>query len=322
MRARVIGCGVAGLSCALRLVEAGFEVEIWARALPPHTTSNVAAAIWYAYKAGPADKVEVWARASYAEFQRLARDPQSGVQMRTGLELLPERDAAPEWRAELVSFRAARRDELRPGSPSGFVFAVPVIEMPIYLEFLKQRFLARGGVIRERAIATLADAWTDAPLVVHCSGLGARTIVDDRELHPIRGQVVRVERRAVELFALDDYAPAGITYVVPRAHDCVLGGSAEEGREDLEPDESETRAILSRCRALVPALAGARVLGTAVGLRPGRASVRLEAECPRPGTLVVHDYGHGGAGVTLSWGCADSVLALARAFAAQNLKMR
>ena len=66
-------------------------------------------------------------------------------------------------------------------------------------------------------------------------------------------------------------------------------------------------AILARCAALVPQLAGARIIGHRVGLRPGRPTVRLETELLAGGP-VVHCYGHGGAGVTLAYGCANEVV--------------
>ena len=132
-----------------------------------------------------------------------------------------------------------------------------------------------------------------------------------RELRAIRGQLVRVERGAVERFTLDDYDPRGVTYVIPRSQDCILGGSADDGREELIPSEATTTAILERCAALEPRLAQARVLSVSVGLRPARSAVRLERESPRPGSTLIHNYGHGGAGVTLSWGCAHEVAMLA-----------
>ena len=97
---------------------------------------------------------------------------------------------------------------------------------------------------------------------------------------------------------------------MPRTHDCILGGTAEAGVDRLEADDAQTRAILERCAALAPHLAGAEVLEVKVGLRPGRDQVRLEVERPQPNKLVIHDYGHGGAGVTLSWGCAEEVVSL------------
>jgi D-amino-acid oxidase len=89
----------------------------------------------------------------------------------------------------------------------------------------------------------------------------------------------------------------------------VVGGTAEEGAWGTEPDAAVAEAILARAAALVPALAGAPVRAHKVGLRPGRPSVRLEAE-RRGAQTIVHNYGHGGAGVTLSWPCADEVVAL------------
>ena len=89
----------------------------------------------------------------------------------------------------------------------------------------------------------------------------------------------------------------------------MLGGTAEVGRDDLAVDPATADAIVARCTALVPALAGAAVLSHAVGLRPGRDAVRLDAADVGAGRLV-QCYGHGGAGVTLSWGCAADVVAL------------
>jgi D-amino-acid oxidase len=312
-RVLVIGGGVSGLSCGVRLCEAGYEVELWTRDPVHATTSRIAAAIWYPYHAGPPERVARWALASLRVFEELARDPASGVRLREGLELLPAGVPDQSWLASLPH-RAATAQELarHPGFPRGWTYRVPVVEMPIYLGWLEHRFHTLGGSIRLRAIGSLDEAFEHSNLVVHCSGLGARELADDAEIHPIRGQIVRVPRSQVERFVLDDHGAGGISYVVPRSDDCVLGGSAEEGSTNLEPDPATTAAILARCRALEPRLAHAEVLEVLVGLRPGRKTVRLEAESPRPSTLLVHDYGHGGAGVTLSWGCADEVLELVR----------
>ena len=122
----------------------------------------------------------------------------------------------------------------------------------------------------------------ECELVADCAGLGARELASDPSLVGVRGQVVRVERSGVERFTLDDFDPAVITYVVPRATDCILGGSAQEGREDVAPDAAEAQQIVERCRRLEPKLARATVLGTAIGIRPWRPEVRLEAEVPWP----------------------------------------
>ena len=77
---------------------------------------------------------------------------------------------------------------------------------------------------------------------------------------------------------LDQSDPRRLVYVVPRESDVVLGGTAQEGAEDRRPDPAATEAIRARCAALVPALRDAPVLDVAVGLRPARPAVRLEAE--------------------------------------------
>ena len=126
----------------------------------------------------------------------------------------------------------------------------------------------------------------------------------------MRGQVVVVGQVGVEQWLLAQTDPVALTYVVPRERTVVLGGTADVGATGLEPDPATAEAVLERCCALVPALRGAPVLAHRVGLRPTRSSVRLEAGLLADGRPVVHDYGHGGAGVTLSYGCADDVVRL------------
>jgi D-amino-acid oxidase len=306
----IIGGGVSGLSCAIRLLEAGYAVQVWARDLAPQTTSSVAAAVWYPYRAFPEALVLGWSAATYAELAQLAaEEPAAGVIVRGGLELFRAPEPDPWWRSAVPSFRRAGPSELPAGFSDGFVFEAPVVEMPVYLASLEARVVALGGRIVRRAIRSLDEAPGESQVVVNCAGLGARELVGDATMVPIRGQIVRVAQVGLEQFIFDDHGPGGVTYIVPRTRDIVLGGTAQEGDERLAPDAATAEAILARCAALEPRLRGAEVLEHKVGLRPGRPAVRLETE-RRGGRLVVHNYGHGGAGVTLSWGCADEVARL------------
>ncbi|MDQ3453644.1 MAG: FAD-binding oxidoreductase [Actinomycetota bacterium] len=192
-------------------------------------------------------------------------------------------------------------------------FTVPVIEMPVYLGYLVTRLRRAGGVIQQRWIAALDEARTICPVVVNCAGLGAGALARDATLSPIRGQVVRVANPGLTRFLLDDHHPQGVTYVVPRSRDVVLGGTTQQGSSDLRPEPETAASILRRCIALEPALEGVEVLGHAVGLRPGRPAVRVEVEALPGGGYCIHNYGHGGAGVTLSWGCAATALERATA---------
>lgn len=293
---------MVGLTCAVRLCEAGHDVHILARDLPLETTSAVAAAWWYPYRALPYDRVTDWSRRTYDVLEGLAPDPTTGVTMRDSLEV-HRRPVDDPWWARAVP--ALTRERCLPaGYVDGWRFTAPVVEMPTYLAYLVTRLHEAGGDLTRLALAALPR---HEDVVVNCTGLGSRLLADDGTVHPVRGQVVRVEQVGLERVWLDSEA---VTYVVPRRHDIVVGGTSDEGHWDRRPDPATAESILRRATLLVPELARARVLGHRVGLRPARGQVRLEVE-PRVGAApVVHCYGHGGAGVTLSWGCADEVASL------------
>jgi D-amino-acid oxidase len=302
VRIVVVGAGVIGLTCAHRLVRAGHTVEVWSRDAIQDTTSAVAAALWYPYRALPEDAVTRWAGATYDMLAILSVRPETGVALRRGRELLREPRPDPWWAPAVP--RLSRVAGPPPGYADGYELAAPIVRMPTYLPWLLDELAAAGVRLRARTLTDLGPARDAADVVVNCTGLGARELVGDPALTGVRGQVVRVADPGLAGWLLDEEHPDGMVYVVPRGTDVVCGGTAIDG-ESLDPDPVEARRILARCTALVPELAGAPILGHAVGVRPVRTAVRLE----RDGD-VVHCYGHGGAGVTLSWGCADEVVAL------------
>jgi D-amino-acid oxidase len=297
-RVVVVGAGVVGLSCAVRLLEAGHAVSVVARDLPLETTSAVAAALWYPYRAYPFERVTAWSATTYDELVRLSSDDATGVVMRAGTELLREPAPTPWWSSAVPELRALA--DVPDGYAAGWTFEAPVVEMPVYLPWLVARIEALGGTVTRMALSGLPDL---AEVVVNAAGLGARLFAHDGSVLPVRGQVVYVEQVGLDRWWLDSSGPV---YVVPRSQDIVVGGTEEEGEWDRTPDPDVATLVLRRAVELVPELTGAGVRGHRVGLRPARPEVRLEAE-QRGGTRVVHCYGHGGAGVTLSWGCAGEV---------------
>ncbi|CAA9401574.1 MAG: D-amino-acid oxidase [uncultured Rubrobacteraceae bacterium] len=305
----VIGCGVIGLSTAVLIRENGLDARIVAAAPPEETTSAVAAAIWYPYRAYPEGDVLRWGGRTFEVFEELAALPETGVRMREGIELRRSRAPEPWWSAAVPGVRRCGSEELPSGYHDGHAFVVPVVEMPVYLRYLQERFAASGGTVERRMVADPDDLAEESGLVVNCTGLGARELVGDGSMTPVRGQVLRVRNPGLDRFFLDEDDPEGVTYVVPRSRDCILGGTADEGTWNLEPNPDTAAAILRRCSVLEPRLADAEVLEHRVGLRPGRPEVRLEREDGR-GVPVIHNYGHGGSGITLSWGCAEEVVAL------------
>lgn len=307
MRVIVVGAGVIGLSVAVRLAEAGHEVGVLARDLPPETTSAVAAALWYPYRALPRDAVTRWSAATYGELSHLAEvNPESGVAVRWGTELLRGPASTPWWRAAVPHLEAL--DGPPDGFSGGWRLPVPVADMSAYLPWLVSRLESLGATLTRSWLTALPRPSAEVA-VVNCTGLAARVIADDPTIVPVRGQVVLVEQPGLSEWLLEQSDTERLTYVVPREQTVVIGGTAQEGVYDPRPDPATADEILARARVLVPALAQARVIGHRVGLRPTRPAVRLEAERDGAGTLV-HCYGHGGAGVTLSWGCADDVAAL------------
>jgi D-amino-acid oxidase len=306
MHVLVLGAGISGLSSAVRLFEAGHTVEIWARDRPRETTSAVAAAIWYPYRAAPADKVSRWGAVTFHELVRLAANPETGVTLREGFELFREPAGDPFWASAVPGFRRATAAELPAGYVDGYAMRLPVADMSIYLGWLEQRVTAGGANFIQRSIGHLGEARGAADVVVNCTGLGAREVAKDAEVFGVRGQVQVVNAPQVSSFFIDDLTT---TYIIPRVCDVVLGGTADEYVEENVVDPAAAASIRERCAQIVSGLEGAPVIANRVGIRPCRPAIRLEREVV-DGIRVVHNYGHGGAGVTLSWGCADDVAAL------------
>ncbi|MBI87781.1 MAG: amino acid oxidase [Euryarchaeota archaeon] len=303
MRCVVVGAGVSGLSCATRLLESGHEVIVLSDKFSPETVSDVAAAIWYPFLTAPADRADSWGIATYEELERLANNsPETGVKMRDGREYLREVSELPSWRDKIASFRVLEDVEIPEGYVFGWEFRAPVIEMPLYMPWLKKGVLALGGEFRKELVSDLSDI--DCDVVVNCVGLGARELCEDREVRPVRGQVIFVKQDpGVGHF---DQQPETLAYTIPRSDVTVLGGTAQIDDWETEIREEDNQLILSKVEAMWPDLDRGKIIGGAVGLRPSRSEVRLEEEL-LGGRRVIHNYGHGGAGVTLSWGCADEV---------------
>jgi D-amino-acid oxidase len=322
-RVAIVGAGVSGLTCGVVLAEHGYRTNIFAEETGPRTTSAAAAAIWYPYDAGPADKIIAWALESYEAFRELSRDSRSGVSMielrtfsRRGLIEIPPWAVALGARHFDMSSEhagAARTDTSLIANPtaftSGFGMTVPLIDTTIYLDYLAQRFASVGGAITAGVrLANLAEVDPRFPLVINCSGIGAKSLVPDPDLEPHRGQVAVVSKLDLSCAIVSDDVP--LMYVIPRKNDCVFGGTNDLSA-DWAPDPSVTSRIIAECRTVLN-INEPRVIAERVGLRPFRKSgVRLELDHLPDGRPVIHDYGHGGAGFTVSWGCAASVLALA-----------
>ena len=187
---------------------------------------------------------------------------------------------------------------------------VPLTDTTIYLDYLTARFHKAGGEIHAHVrFEKLEDVDKRFDLVINCAGIGARELMHDADLEPHRGQVAIVPKiESLSAAIVCDDAP--LMYAIPRANDCVFGGTNDLS-ENLAADPATTQRIVGECSRVLK-INKPPVVAERVGLRPFRRSgIRLERDRLTDGRSVIHNYGHGGAGFTLSWDCAREVLQLA-----------
>ena len=373
------------------------------------TTSYGCGGLWMPFHIEPVDQVRVWARQTYERLLREAAAEDgggldaSGVGLFYGGKLLTAAPAAdddlPYWRDDVRDFcvitraewqthrqhvdganRAMRCACRRPAAqlealhfPDGYTHAISwltaVVNMPVYISRLVERFKALGGEFAapspsdgEGAASPTTSAHfhsfekvltqcagqepLDRVLLIHATGLGARELCHDHQVRPARGILLRV-RRPVHCFLQAEGGPLGTathpTYIIPRnGQMSSCGGTVlldddaaayrHGGAGNGEPLSDTDRAIRDdihrRCALLLPSVFAHTTPSDIAevwwdGLRPVRdGGVRLEWE-RRPWSAeegrgagatvhVVHNYGHGGGGVTVSWGCANACAELVR----------
>jgi len=355
LKITVIGCGISGLTTAIRLIEQGYSVSIISDLPVEETTSNVAAAFWYPFWTGDTPD-HSWYKESWAEFtfRKYVNDLFTGAPGVEKLQLVEYFDASLSeielegtirrmWWARMpelgyrklapteVQFKTASGITIQ----SGITFSTIVVNMGYYLQHLFAKFQALGGQFTiekvdsssnpNTSIVKLINSGTD--IVVNCSGLGARELVGDLNVNAIEGTVIRADNiigeDKITLLHTGAYAETPV-YIVPRPNpdnDIILGGTLNEQKDSTRSnfdsrtwkelqsatgDEvrilNECHDIISLCKDYVPNVEKLNPKEVRTGYRPRRApEVRLEFESPN----VIHNYGHGGGGMTLAWGCAE-----------------
>jgi D-amino-acid oxidase len=308
----IIGAGVSGLTCGAVFAERGYRTAIFAEQTGQQTTSGAAAALWFPYDAEPAEKVIPWALQTFDVLIDLTRVPVSGVSTIELRQFSRTREIqVPEWAIPLgaQSVIASEVEGSLGSFKSGFSLRAPLMDTTIYLDYLANRLQNAGGSITANVrLKKLEDVPPEFDLVINCAGIGARELVQDIDLEPHRGQVAivpRLERLSCAIVCDD----APLMYAIPRRNDCVFGGTNDLSSA-LAADAATTDRIIAECSRVLN-IEKPNVLAKRVGLRPFRKSgVRLERDQLRDGRTVVHNYGHGGSGFTLSWGCAREVFEL------------
>ena len=303
----VVGAGIIGLTVALTLSARGHAVRIVAREIEQGTASAAAASLWSAPLVERTERARRWAYLTLARLRVDALDEAAGVRDQLALTAGAAAGTPDPWmRAFAPPLRPADPGELPPGTAAGALSMIPLIDTAAYLPWLRARCAAAGVTIEQGEVTTLTDIARPGDTVVVAVGAGASDLTRDDTLRPVRGQVVRLSNPGLTRTLVVRDGEFGPLFVVPRGADVVVGGPAQDGVWDPRPDPALESELLRRARSVEPRLENATVLGRAVGHRPVRESVRLERE-DVGGARVVHCYGHGGAGVTLSWGCAADV---------------
>ncbi|XP_063231067.1 D-aspartate oxidase 1 isoform X2 [Bacillus rossius redtenbacheri] len=270
-----------------------------------------------------------WSHATYNMFQELWQSKQGS---KVGLKFMPLtcvsnqefnedvkilHQGIPEYKVlngnQLAKLSREHGNEYR----SGFEFNTFTCVPRKLMQHLLAKFVSRGGRVEQRKVASLRElALEGYSVVVNCPGLQAEELVADKNMFPIRGQVVMVQA-PWQQEVLVQHSDESSYVVIPNQDSVFLGGTSQKNNRDITVNPSDSRKILDECYKMIPRLKTAKILKEWVGLRPGRINVRLELGDSMTNsngytTFVVHNYGHGGSGVTLSWGCALEVVALLR----------
>jgi len=301
----VIGAGISGLSSAWKLAESGHRVTVTAKAFSPDITSNRAAAFWFPYHVRNDQRGVEWCRKSYVFFKEKSTDPASGIRMISLIKAAKAGSGDEDtWIPYMPdnSFRQLQGAELPQGYAKAFEAQVPLIETQLFLPYLREQLENKGVRFLQREVASLDAIASEYDRVVNCSGIGARELCGDTSIFPVRGQVALLEPGYPDHIFLDNQTPS---YIVPRKDATIVGGTYEEHTYDAHTVEEDLQQVLAKAYQIMPALRERKIIGSWAGLRPFRQNVRLERE----GTII-HNYGHGGSGFTLSFGCAEEVASL------------
>ena len=305
----IVGAGVIGLSTGIRLAEHGHTVRTVTAHEPTATSSMAATGMVGLAFAQPMDRVPGWERATITEMDAIRGGGDAGVRIERCLLGSRSTDARPPGIESWPGYRSARPDELPTGFPYGFWLNMTVVDMSRYLPYLADRYSAAGGVIEIERVESFDDLAGE--VVVNCAGIGARRLTGDATLTGQWGMHTVVDNPGID-FCFMEGPPGQSEWVawMPHGDKVLIGGIIDDDTGHPTPDVDTGTRLHAAAGHVEPRLTEAPILGYTSGIRPARPAVRVEEE-PRPsGPRLIHNYGHGGLGVTLSWGCADAVTAL------------
>lgn len=319
VKVAVVGAGIIGLSSATVIQERfpDLSVTLFAEKFSPGTTSDGAAGLWWPYLVAgtPQSDIYEYGKGTWKYLEKLWNSPEGG---KLGVSLIPcvqvsdslmEKPIVSDF---VYGFQTLGQEELisykQPHWKHGFRFVTYICEGSRLLPHLLDKFRNQKGIVVAKKVKSLEELAGHFDIVINCTGLGANELIDDKLVHPIRGHIFRVKAPWQKTIIMDESEHGN--YIIPNQETIVLGGTHDKDQWDLTPRQVDAEFILKGCRAILPSLEKAEIVYEWVGLRPGRIPLRVEREkvtIKGKCLTVIHDYGHGGSGLTLFHGCALKV---------------
>ena len=256
-RAAVVGAGIMGLTTARLLQDRGWSVTIYTKALPPHTTSNIAGGQWSPTSVFEENRATAAFQAQFKEAARLAHHAfqnlvGGGYGVRwienyflNSQHVLPRDNYYLRELPELFPSLAELTPDQHPfSSPFVYRFVTMLIEPSVFLRRTMSDIREAGGRFEVRDFRDRAEVLAlDEPVIFNCTGLGAAALLGDTELTPVRGQLVFVPPDE-RLDYLTVGGGEGVLYMFPRPDGILLGGTFERGASHLTADQATTERIL------------------------------------------------------------------------------
>lgn len=306
----VVGAGVIGLSTAILAQEKGYEVTVYTADDPLRTTSTKAAASFKPSEVVYNPLAHRMMRPSFDRFLYITKKTgrTSGVWLHTLWEAFSNNRKQEQYLSVMKDLMIAKRPDVPGGYEKGWRYKTFFIDTPLYIPWLLKTFSQNGGEIKrlQKPFSSISEVWKlPSEIVINATGYGAKKLCNDNLIVPIKGQIL-VVGKIKQHWSIN----ADGFYVYPRTHDTIIGGTYEWGVENEIVEGGATYLIQKGNMRILPKILSKKIIRSYAGIRPYRKKTIRVAREDKNGKRIIHQYGHGGAGITLSWGSAEKALSL------------